>query len=83
MIFKYIIIKEDKIPILFPKRSLSHANVALGLGEVISAGFCIIKNQSNGKISVKCFGSSSTLNIKSDVDNDKLIIEKILNNNEI
>ncbi|WP_396191841.1 hypothetical protein [Flavobacterium sp.] len=78
MILKYIILKNENIPIFFSNSVVNHADIAFGLGEVISAGYCIFKNKGN-KISVVCYGSSSSLNIDSHPETDKKILEKLLN----
>ena len=43
MILKYIILKNKNTPILFPREPFSHYEVAYSLGDVISAGFCLIR----------------------------------------
>ena len=43
MILKYIILKNKNTPILFPREPFSHYEVAYSLGDVISAGFCVIR----------------------------------------
>jgi hypothetical protein len=77
MICKYIILKEKNTIILFPNNAISHEQIAKNLGEVISAGFCFI-NVNNRNIKVKCFGNSSSLQIKSNPSYDKKVIEELL-----
>ena len=64
MILKYIILKNKNTPILFPREPFSHYEVAYSLGDVISAGFCVIRIKEE-KLQIKCFGESLTLAIKS------------------
>ena len=60
MILKYIILKNKNTPILFPREPFSHYEVAYSLGDVISAGFCVIRIKEE-KLQIKCFGESLTL----------------------
>ncbi len=78
MILKYIILKKENTPVFFSNSVLNHSEIAYGLGEVISAGYCIFKSKNN-KISVICYGSSTSLNIDSHPETDKNIIEQLLN----
>lgn len=74
-IVKYII-NDKNIPILFSK-SFFH-NEVLNNGK--SAGFAIINQDSaTSRFKVRCFGESTTLNIKADPNEDKQIIESYLN----
>jgi hypothetical protein len=43
MILKYIILKKGNTPVFFPNSTINHESIAYGLGEVISAGYCIFK----------------------------------------
>jgi hypothetical protein len=53
MILKYIILKKGNTPVFFPNSTINHENIAHGLGEVISAGYCILKvNFNDNKIIV-------------------------------
>lgn len=71
MILKYIILKKGNTPVFFPNSTINHENIAFGLGEVISAGYCILKiNCNDKKISVCCYGRSSSLNIDSNPDQE-------------
>lgn len=79
MILKYIILKNKNTPILFPREPFSHYEVAYSLGDVISAGFCIIRIKEE-KLLIKCFGESSTLTIKSSPEEDREIIKKFITN---
>lgn len=79
MILKYIIVKHKQTPILFPTNSVSHKTIATNLGALISAGFCFLSIK-NGKIEVNCYGNSSSLNIESNPQQDKIIIENFMNN---
>lgn len=72
MIIKYIIIEESNSPVLFEKKLL-HSDVAKPFGAIKSAGFCIL-DMKNGKFKIKCFGESSTLNIKSNHEEDEEMI---------
>lgn len=74
-ILKYVV-NDKKIPIIFSK-DITHSEV---MSDAISAGFLIVKFDINPqKFVVKCFGESSSLNIKID-DGDKCLIENYLNN---
>ncbi len=74
-ILKYVV-NEKKIPIIFSKEIL-HSDV---MSDAISAGFLIVKFDINyKKFIVKCFGESSSLNIKI-ADEDENLIENYLNN---
>jgi hypothetical protein len=74
-ILKYVV-SEKKIPIIFSKE-ITHSDV---MSDAISAGFLIVKFDVNiPKFIVKCFGESSSLNIKID-DADEYLIENYLNN---
>jgi hypothetical protein len=80
MILKYIILKKDNTPIFFANSVINQANIAFGLGDVISAGYCILKiNRDNNKISVRCYGRSSSLNISSNPEKDNFFLEQIIN----
>jgi hypothetical protein len=53
MILKYIILKKGNTPVFFPNSTINHESIAYGLGEVISAGYCILKvNFNDNKIIV-------------------------------
>lgn len=74
-IFKYII-NANNMPILFSKDIL-HNTIG---HEAKSAGFLIVDYDHNKeRFVVKCFGESTTLNIKSNPIEDKIIIEMLLN----
>lgn len=74
-ILKYVV-SEKKIPIIFSKE-ITHSDV---MSDAISAGFLIVKFDRNyKKFIVKCFGESSSLNIKI-ADEDENLIENYLNN---
>jgi hypothetical protein len=74
-IFKYVITQENE-PILFSK-NLLHNKISIN---AISAGFLILFiDIKRKKYRVKCFGESTTLNIKSNMSLDKKIIESFLN----
>nr|WP_315184699.1 hypothetical protein [uncultured Flavobacterium sp.] len=74
-ILKYII-NEKKIPILF-STEITHCDV---LSKAISAGFLTVKFDTNyNKFLVKCYGESSSLNIKTS-NEDESLIENYLNN---
>lgn len=74
-ILKYII-NEKKIPILF-STEITHCDV---LSKALSAGFLIVKFDTNyNKFLVKCYGESSSLNIKTS-NEDESLIENYLNN---
>ena len=79
MILKYIILENQNTPILFPREPFSHFEIAKNLGDVKSAGFCII-HFTERKLKIKCFGDSSTLSIKSNPEEDREIIKKIITN---
>jgi len=79
MILKYIILKNKNTPILFPREPFSHYEVAYSFGDVISAGFCVIRIKEE-KLQIKCFGESSTLTIKSSPEEDREIIKKFITN---
>ncbi len=80
MILKYIILKKGNTPVFFPNSIINHENIAFGLGEVISAGYCIFKVNSD-RISVVCYGNSSSLNIASNPEQDVKILENSINSN--
>lgn len=74
-VLKYVITKDNE-PVLFSKNIL-HNTISKN---IISAGFLILFVDINtNKYRVKCFGESTTLNLKSDILKDKLIIESFLN----
>lgn len=74
-ILKYII-GETNIPIIF-SNEIIHNTVAQ---KANSAGFLIVKyDKILNKFIAKCYGESSSLNIKS-ANGDQLIIENYLNN---
>jgi hypothetical protein len=73
MLLKYIIIEKNDIPIIFPL-DVFHSDVSLNLGTIKSAGFCIL-NLKCHEIDVKCFGESTSLNIKSNSDLDEKVIK--------
>ncbi len=75
-ILKYVV-SDKKIPIIFSKEII-HCDV---MSDAITAGFLILKfDMNHKKFIVKCFGESSSLNIKKG-DEDENIIENYLNNN--
>jgi hypothetical protein len=75
-ILKYVV-SEKKIPVIFSKE-ITHSDV---MSDAISAGFLIVKFDVNyRKFIVKCFGESTSLNIKIS-DGDENLIENYLNNN--
>jgi len=73
-ILKYVI-NDNNLPIFFNKE-ITHSEI---LTSVISAGFLIISfDEIRGKFSVKCFGESSSLDVKVG-EEDTDIIEHFLN----
>lgn len=80
ILFKYIILEENNFPVFFPKDPYTHAEIAEKFGKVKNAGFCFFKPEGNF-IKVICYGDSSTLNIKSNPEEDALFLEKLINNN--
>jgi hypothetical protein len=73
-ILKYVV-GFNQIPIIFSKE-ITHSEV---MSDVVSAGFLLIKFDSNEKkFIVKCFGESSSLKAKP-ANDDKDIIENYLN----
>lgn len=74
---KYVILKEGNIPIIFPRLPFSHYDIAFNKGEVKSAGFFRIRI-ANNTIKVSCFGSPTTLQIKSNPDEDNQIIQDFI-----
>lgn len=74
-IFKYVITQENE-PIIFSKNIL-HNKIS---NNVISAGFLILFiDIEKNKHKVICYGESTTLNVKSNINLDKNIIESFLN----
>ncbi|MDD2821704.1 MAG: hypothetical protein PHW29_10620 [Flavobacterium sp.] len=74
-ILKYII-TDKKIPIIF-SRDITHNEILLS---GISAGFLILRyNFIDNQFSVKCYGESTSLNLKMDRE-DQSIIRHYLNN---
>jgi len=74
-ILKYII-NDTNIPILFSKE-IVHDELSL---KVKSAGFLIVSyDRLLNKFKAKCFGESSSLNIKANPLEDEQIIEIYLN----
>ena len=74
-ILKYII-TDKKIPVIF-SRDIIHNEI---LHSAISAGFLIIKyNVIDNQFAVKCYGESTSLNLKTDKE-DQAIIRHYLNN---
>jgi hypothetical protein len=74
-VLKYVINQND-IPILF-STDILHSDI---LQEAKSAGFLSVKFVGKKrKYVVKCFGESTSLNLKSDVKHDEVIIEKLFN----
>jgi hypothetical protein len=71
--FKYIII--DRVKYSLFAHGIEHIDEANGRN-VTSAGFCDIGVE-NGKLFVRCYGGSSSLNIDSDAERDANIISKI------
>jgi hypothetical protein len=73
-ILKYVV-NRKKIPIVF-STDIKHSDV---MKDAISAGFLIVKFDSNhSKYIVNCFGESTSLNIKK-ADEDEFLIENFLN----
>jgi hypothetical protein len=73
-ILKYVVSKK-KIPVIFSKE-ITHSDV---MADAISAGFLVVKFDVNyKKFIVKCFGESSSLNLKNG-DEDEYLIENFLN----
>lgn len=79
MKMKYVII-DDNLPVIFHS-GLTHSDVARGLGEVTSAGFCDIYaglDEGGGEeVSVSCYGDSFSLKIKSKPEDSILICTMI------
>lgn len=75
MLFKYIIIEKENIPIVFPLNIL-HSQVSLNIGKLKSAGFCVITLKDNS-LDLKCFGESTSLNIKSNSEEDYKILKRL------
>lgn len=74
-ILKYII-TDKEIPVIF-STEIQH-NTVLQTG--ISAGFLIIiYDKENKKFTSRCFGESSSLNLKSELT-DVLVVDNYLNN---
>lgn len=74
-ILKYII-TDKKIPIIF-SRDITHNEILLS---GISAGFLILRyNDIHNQFSVKCYGESTSLNLKMEKE-DQSIIGHYLNN---
>lgn len=74
-ILKYII-NHSKIPVIF-SNDIQHNDV---LQSGISAGFLvIIYDQENKRFTSKCFGESTSLNLKSALT-DVIVVEDYLNN---
>ena len=74
-VLKYVIDKKN-IPIIFSKK-ITHSDIML---DAISAGFLIVKFDINSrKFIVKCFGESTSLNIKI-ANEDQYLLENYLNN---
>jgi hypothetical protein len=69
---KYIIF-DNKYPVIFPE-SITHCTVKLESKKPTSAGYLDISW--NG--SIKVFGESGTLNLKSKPE-DRILIEKMIN----
>ena len=74
-ILKYII-NVSNVPVLFGRDILHNS---LGQ-EIKSAGFLMISYDSiNARVVVKCFGESTSLNIKSNPIEDNKLIENFFN----
>lgn len=74
-ILKYII-NEKKIPLIFSP-DITHSDVIL---KAHSAGFLILRfDLQHNKFSVKCYGESTSLNIKN-AKEDETLIADFLNN---
>ena len=74
-ILKYII-NEKKIPLIFSS-DITHSDVVL---KALSAGFLILRfDLERNKFSVKCYGESTSLNIKN-AKEDEILIADFLNN---
>ncbi len=74
-ILKYII-NEKKIPLIFSS-DITHNEVIL---KAHSAGFLILRfDLIHKKFSVKCYGESTSLNIKN-AEDDETLIANFLNN---
>jgi hypothetical protein len=73
-ILKYII-TEDNIPIIFSKKIMHDAIIP----KAIAAGFLILNYDVDANLFVvKCFGESTTMNLKVS-ENDEFIIREYLN----
>jgi hypothetical protein len=75
MLLKYIIIEKENIPVLFPLNIL-HSQIAINDRELKSAGFCVITLKDNS-LDLKCFGESTSLNIKSNPEEDYEILKRL------
>ena len=67
-------------PVIFPE-TYTHSDIAEGMrGEIKSAGFLYIDwDPKEEKLSSTPHGSSISLELKSDPERDKIIIDRILN----
>jgi hypothetical protein len=75
-IIKYII-TEQGIPVLF-SCEMKHADVLQN--GFVSAGFLVMRYDSvKSLFLVRCFGESSSLKVKSELEADQKIIEEFLN----
>ena len=75
---KKYVITNNGLPILFDE-ALIHKYVSSNY-VIASAGFCeILFNSSENKITVKCWGESSSLHIRSKPIEDEKILEAFLN----
>lgn len=72
--FKYIIV--DSGAILF-NESTSHKQVGYGFTKIYSAGFVTFKLRSASITEPKCFGESTSLEIKSQPKKDAQIIKDL------
>jgi hypothetical protein len=74
---KYIIVdnKDGIIPVVFTELAV-HKEVARGFmpGKILGAGFCWI----NGDGRYECYGESTSLNVKSNDEDDAKILNKFL-----
>jgi hypothetical protein len=68
-------------PVIFPE-TYTHSDIAEGVkGEIKSAGFLYIDwDDIEGRLDSKPHGESISLGLKSDLEHDKRIIDRILNN---
>lgn len=77
MKLKYILTKPGAFVIFHPVTA--HNEMAKGLyGEPVSAGFCYLEtNESGDRPTIKCFGESISMNLKSRPEDSEYITNKI------